>query len=136
MKSVRQQLLELVPPAPDRSAPDDALSDATYALLRSANGFDAAVDGWEVLHVVRESDVSMELVGLMHVLPIGSVVVALHLASAEGTVAWSARTARADAAWRSRSIAGIRKCLHLYARGELADLPWTWHQPISGAFGA
>ena len=76
MASVRQQLLQHFPIQPGGNEPDTDVAASLYAMLWSMEDF--TVDGWALFRVVRESDDSLDGVGLMTLLPAGEYQGVVH----------------------------------------------------------
>jgi hypothetical protein len=132
VKSVRQQLIQRFPPPPRAIEADDQLGHALYFMLWSLGDPDVTVDGWTVFKVTGETDASLDAVGLMTLLPGGSMPMALHVEAADPGISWSARASLNDEAWLSLSGSKRWKNVYLYARGELADPPWEWDRTYTG----
>jgi len=90
------------------------------------------VDGWTLLRVVQESDESLDAVGLMTLLPSGSVPMALNITADEGGLTWSVQAALQDRAWLALSDSKRWNNVYLYATGERETPPWTWGQQYRG----
>ena len=132
MKSVRQQLIQRFPPPPRAIEADDQLEHALYFMLWTLGEPDVSVDGWTVFKVTGESDASLDAVGLMTILPGGSMPIALHVEVSDRGLSWSARVSLKDEAWLSLSDSKRWNNVYLYAGGDLADPPWEWDRTYTG----
>lgn len=92
--------------------PGYELEDALYCLLRTSD-IDITVDGWEMLHIIRETDDVLETAGLMTLLPRGCVPIAVSCKACESGFVWSALIGQADEAWRSFSESKRWKSVYL-----------------------
>lgn len=131
MKSVRHQLIERFPPLPGVTEPDDQLSHALYFMLWSLS--DVTVDGWTVFKVTSESEDSLDAVGLMTLLPSGSMPMAIHVVATEQGLEWNAQVSLKDESWLSLSSSKRWKSTYLFACGDLPDPPWSWDRTYTGA---
>jgi hypothetical protein len=68
---------------------DDQVGSALYELLYGIEGLHVAVDGWEWFRIVRESADSMDVVGLMTLLPTGDVPIEINVRAAGQALNWS-----------------------------------------------
>src|SRR5688572_12629188 len=116
MASVRQQVLRQFPPQVRAAEPDEQLAAALYFMLWSIDDLD--VDGWTLFRVVRESEESLDAIGLMTLLPSGSIPIAISVKAQEGGLAWSAQVARQDPDWLALSDSKRWNRVYLYATGE------------------
>ncbi|WP_129775592.1 hypothetical protein [Peristeroidobacter soli] len=105
MESVRQQLLRLFPIQIRVDEPGADVAAAIYAMLWGLE--DLAVDGWALFRVVRESAASLEAVGLMTLLPDGSVPMSVSVKGDEMGLAWSARAGVQDQQWLALLVSGV-----------------------------
>ena len=76
------------------------------------------MDGWDYFSVIRESNDSIDAVGLMTLLPSGSVPIEVNVTRHESGFTWSVRIARLDPAWLALSDSKRWKSVYLYATGE------------------
>jgi len=132
VKSVRQQLIESFPPPPGATEADDQLGHALYFTLWSIDDPDAIVDGWTIFRVIGESDASLDAVGLMTLLPSGSMPIALHVDATHQGLNWSARVSLKDEAWLSLSASKRWNKVCLFAGGDLVEPPWAWDRTYTG----
>src|SRR5262245_14677250 len=89
MESIREQLIRKFESWTRKRDAEETLGDAVYALLRCARELDLCVDGWTVFRVMRESTDSIEAVGLMMLLPDGSIPMAVSLRTTSNGITWS-----------------------------------------------
>ena len=132
MKSVRQQLIEQFPPPPRAIEPDDPLGNALYFMLWSVSDPDISIDGWTFFKVTGESDASLNAVGIMALLPGGSMPIALRVEVTALGLSWNAQASLNDAAWLSLSDSKRWNSVYLLASGDRADPPWSWDRQYSG----
>jgi hypothetical protein len=134
MVSVREQLLRrFPPPTPDRW-PDDDLAHALYFCLWSIVDRDLTVDGWSYFRVIRESEESIDAVGLMTTLHPGKdVPIEMNVKARDGGFAWSALIGGLDPAWLALSDHGRWKRVYLYATGQREIWQWTWARQYHGS---
>lgn len=130
MQSVRQQLLRQFPIPVRVDEPDGDVANAVYMMLWSMD--DLIVDGWALFRVVRESDDSLDAVGLMTLLPTGSVPIAVNIKADETGLAWSARAGIQDEHWLALSGSKRWNAVYLYATGEREEPRWQWGQEQMG----
>jgi hypothetical protein len=133
MQSIRAQVLHHFSLDTGSQAPDDALANALYALLRSVHGTDVTVDGWAHLRIVSESKESLRAVGLMTLLPSRSAPVEVHCEVSSHGFAWSARIGRIDPPWVALSDSQRWNNVYLYALGEGAAPQWEWGEQHHGS---
>ena len=123
--TIRRQLLERFPGAVRGRVSDDDLATAVYFLLWSVDA-GVSFDGWALFQVVRESSQSLDGVGLMTLLPSGSVPIAISVREHADTIEWSMRMGCLDASWLDLSPDKQWNSVYVYAAG-WADSPrWTW----------
>jgi hypothetical protein len=79
--SVRQQVLRQFLSQTSLREADEELATALYFMLRSID--DLSVDGWALFRVIQESQDSLDAVGLMTLLPSGSVPIAVNVTTDE-----------------------------------------------------
>jgi hypothetical protein len=132
VKSVRQQLIQRFPPPPREIEADDQLGHALYRMLWSLGDPDVSVDGWTVFKLTRECDASLDGVGLMTLLPSGSMPIAVHVEAADDAITWSARASLRDETWLSLSDSKRWNKVYLYAGGDLAVPQWKWDRTYTG----
>ncbi len=132
MKSVRQQLIERFPPLPLTTAADDQLGHALYFMLRSSVDPDVSLDGWAFFKVTGESKDSLDAVGLMTLLPGGSMPMALHVGATDSGLTWNAQASLQDKAWLSLSDSKRWNNVYLFAGGDRVDPPWSWDRTYAG----
>ena len=133
MGSVRKQVLQHFPREARVREPDDEVASALYALLWSIDDTDVSVDGWSYFRVIRESEESLDAVGLMTLLPSGSVPIAINVKAQQGGFAWSVQVAHLDQAWLALSDSKRWNSVYLYATGELETPRWTWGRQHHGS---
>ncbi len=131
MSTVRNLLLERFPFARDAHEPDSELAEALYALLRT-NDVGVTVDGWDFIRIVRESQREVESVGLMSLLPGGSVPIAVQVETTPMGLAWTARVGRDDSEWQAQSDSKRWKSVYLFANGDRSDPKWAWNEAYQG----
>jgi hypothetical protein len=129
---IRQQVLRQFPIRGHAQAPDADLAAALYALLRFADGSDLIVDGWALFRVVRESDESLDALGLMTLLPTGSVPIAINVSGDEQGFAWSAHIGRQDPHWLALSDSKRWNSVYLHATDGRDEPQWTWERQSRG----
>jgi len=132
MEPIRQQLLRKFPPPPHVCVPDDQLAYAVYFMLYAINDPEVTVDGWTLFKRLRESDVSLDTVGLMTLLPSGSVPIALSVKTTEDGLVWSAQLSLRDENWLSLSDSKRWNTVYLYANGDCAEPAWRWDRCYNG----
>jgi hypothetical protein len=132
MEAVRQKVLRRFPSEANLRDPDGQISMALYSILYSIHDPDLGVDGWSFFRVVHESEDSLEVVGLMTLLPAGSVPIAMDVKSVNDELSWSARVALQDQDWIALSESKRWNRVYLYATGEQKDSPWTWGRRYQG----
>jgi hypothetical protein len=130
MESVRQQLLRLFPIQVRVDEPDGDVAAAIYAMLWAME--DLFVDGWSLFRVVRESDDSLEALGLMTLLPDGSVPISVTVKADEIGLAWSARPGLQDQQWLALSNSKRWNAVYLYATGGRDEPRWAWGREYRG----
>ena len=133
MASVREQLLHRFPPPKPRMQPDDEVAHALYFMLWHIDDQNVCVDGWTLFRIIRESENSLDAVGLMSLLPTGSVPIEVSVTATESGLVWSAQVARRDPAWLSLSDSKQWNRVYLYATGELERPQWTWERRYEGS---
>jgi hypothetical protein len=127
MGTIRELLLECFPSARGPLEPDVELADALYCLLRT-NDVGVTVDGWEYIRITRESRDALEAVGLVWLLPSGSVPIAVHVEANASGLAWKAQVGREDEEWRAQSESKRWKSVYLYATGDRSEPGWSWDE--------
>jgi hypothetical protein len=132
VKSVRQQLLDRFPPPPRAIQPDQQLGHALYFMLGAIGDPDVSVDGWKVFKVTGESDVSLDVVGLMWLLPAGSMPVALRVDVTDAGLSWRAQASLKDEGWLSLPDSKRWKNVYLFAGGDRPEPPWSWDRTYTG----
>ena len=132
MNSVRQQVLRRFPPPTSAFDADDQLGEALYRMMWKADDLDLDVDGWRFFHVVRESNDSIDAVGLMTLLSNGSIPIAIKVSAAEEGLAWVVQVARQDRDWLALSDSKQWNCVYLYATGARDEPQWTWERTYQG----
>ena len=134
MTTVRSLLLERFPFARGVEEPDAELADALYSLLRTSD-VGVTVDGWGFVRIVRESTQEVEAVGLMSLLPSGSVPIAVQVEAAPMGLAWRAQVGREDGDWQAQSESKRWKSVYLFATGGRDEPEWIWGETYSGTLG-
>lgn len=114
-------------------APDDKLAYALECLLWSIEDKDFSVDGWTYFRVKRESENALDVVGLMTLLPSGSVPIAINVQGQDKGFVWSAQIACVDADWLALSHSRQWKDVYLYATGERQTPGWRWERQYHGS---
>jgi hypothetical protein len=133
MKSAREQLLHHFPLGAPVREPEDELANSLYSLLWSVDEKDMFVDGWSYFRVVRESEDSIDAVGLMTLLPSGSVPIEIHVRRQEAGLFWLVQIARLDPDWLALSDSKRWNSVYLYATGEREIPRWTWGRQHHGS---
>jgi hypothetical protein len=132
MASVRQQLLQRFPIEARVQEPDAAVADSLYALLWPTDVSGQVVDGWILFRIVRESNDSLEAIGLMTLLPSGSVPIAVNIQADPHGLAWTAKVGQQDSHWHALSDSKRWNRVYLYATGGREEPPWTWDREHRG----
>jgi len=132
VKSIRQQLIDRFPPPPGAREPDDQLGHALYFMLWSLNDPNVTVDGWTVFKVTGESDVSLDAVGLMTLVPGGSTPMALRVNATDQGLEWNAQVSLNDEVWLSMPASKRWNNVYLFAGGHRVDPPWSWDRTYEG----
>ena len=130
MESVRQQLLRLFPIPVCVAEPDGDVAAAIYAMLWAME--DLVVDGWALFRVVHESDDSLEALGMMTLLPDGSVPISVSVKADELGLVWSARAGIQDQRWLALSNSKRWNDVYLYATGGRDEPRWAWGRECRG----
>ena len=133
MASVREQLLQRFQLTGDVREPDQELGDALYVLLYSIDLKNISVDGWNSFYVIRESRNSLDAVGLMTLLPTGSVPIEINVSSIESGFSWSVQIGRLDSEWLGMSESKQWKQVYLYATGGRDTPHWAWDRRCNGS---
>lgn len=128
--SVREQLLRRFPHRGRPNAPDGDVATAVYFMLWSMDGL--SVDGWSFFHVVRESEDCLEGLGLMTLLPTGSVPISVTIKADPAGLAWSARAGVQDPAWLALSDSKRWNAVYLHATGDREAPQWEWDRERQG----
>jgi hypothetical protein len=136
MQTVREQLVHRFPLPKGRAEPDEDVAHALYFMLWSLEDRSVAVDGWELFRIIRESGDSLDAVGLMSLLPTGSVPIEISVNATQRGLVWTAQVARRDSAWLSLSDSKQWKRVYLYATGEVERPEWTWEERYEGCVPA
>lgn len=131
MSTARSLLLEHFPSAQGEQDPDSELADALYALLRT-NDVGVTVDGWNFIRILRESQREIECVGLMWLLPHGSLPIAVRLEVTPMGLVWTAKVGRNGGEWQAKSDSKRWKSVYLYANGDRSDPEWDWNERYEG----
>ena len=131
MGAIRQLVLQQFSTATRVLEANDELAGALYHMLRMVD-VEVTVDGWELFRVVQEADDHLAAVGLMALLPGGSVPIAINVRAHQDGLAWSAQVGREDEDWLALSESKRWKSVYLYASGELQEPRWTWSSPYQG----
>jgi hypothetical protein len=130
MESIRQQLLRLFPVRVRAAEPDGDVAAAIEAMLWAME--DLAVDGWALFRVVNESDDLLEALGLMTLLPGGSVPISVSVKADELGLVWTARAGIQDPRWLALSDSKRWNDVYLYATGGRDDPRWAWGRECRG----
>ncbi|MCB0719814.1 MAG: hypothetical protein KDD65_15310 [Bacteroidetes bacterium] len=115
-------------------ASDDRNEQAfTRALEHYARSIplDVALDGWRLLHIARETQTSLHVIGLSHVLPVGELPVEFELTRQGQSTRYQARVGVDDDRWRSLTESKRWKAVYLHATSG-RDEDWNWAAAISG----
>jgi len=134
MSTVRNLLLERFPFARGGEEPDAELATALYGLLRTSD-VGVTVDGWGFVRVVRESPREVEAVGLMSLLPTGSIPIAVQVEATATGLAWKAQFGREDGEWQAQSESKRWKSVYLFASGDRREPAWVWNANHQGTLG-
>lgn len=132
MKTAREKLLREFPLKALTKGPDEELANSLYALLWSVDGLEVVVDGWSYFRVVRESPESLSAVGLMTLLPSGSIPIEIEVEATDSSLAWKVQVAQVDSEWLALSESKRWNRVYLYATGERATLQWSWGESLEG----
>ena len=100
-------------------------------MLRT-NDVGVAVDGWGFVRIVRETPRDIEAVGLMSLLPAGSVPIAVLVETTPAGLAWTAKVGRDDDEWQAQSESKRWKSVYLYANGDRSEPEWAWNDGHQG----
>lgn len=130
MASVRQQLLRQFQVELDVNEPDADVAAAFYMMLWSIQ--DLTVDGWTLFRVVRESDDALEGLGLMTLLPAGSIPMSVTVGAHEHGLAWSVRAGLQDRQWLALSGSKRWNSVYLFATGGREEPQWSWGREYQG----
>jgi hypothetical protein len=130
MATVRQQLLRQFPLQAHVNEPDGDVANAVYSMLWSLE--DLVVDGWVLFRVVHESDDSLDALGLMTLLPSGSIAMSVNIRVDERGIAWSAQVGLADQQWLALSDSKRWNSVYLYATGGRKEPQWNWAREYRG----
>jgi hypothetical protein len=130
MASVRQQLLQRFPIQARVSEPDRDVADAVYAMLWAME--DLVVDGWALFRVTQESNDSLEALGLMTLLPSGSIPMSISIRADERGLAWSAQVGDQDQEWLALSDSKRWNSVYLHATGGRETPQWNWAREFRG----
>ena len=133
MESIRQQVLRRFPPPTSAVEADDQLGEALYHMMWKVDDLELDVDGWRFFHVVRESNDSIDTVGLMTLLPGGSVAIAIKVSAADEGLAWVVQVARQDRNWLALSDSKQWNCVYVYATGARHEPQWIWDRTYQGS---
>jgi hypothetical protein len=130
MASARQRLLLQFPRRGRGVDPDGDVAEAVYSMLWSIEGL--GVDGWSLFRITQESNESLEAIGLMTLLPHGSIPIAIVVKVDEHGLAWSAKVGQQDQHWLSLSDSKRWNSVYLYASGDQKEPQWAWGRQYSG----
>lgn len=132
MLSIRERLIRRFPCDMPVREPDDAVAHALWALLWPVGGENLSVDGWSFFRVMSETDDAIGAVGLMTLLPSGSVPIAIDLARTESGFSWWVRVAAMDREWMALSDSKRWNSVYLHAAGDRETPDWTWERKYDG----
>jgi hypothetical protein len=135
MSTARSLLLDRFPFMRKAQEPESELADALYALLRT-NDVGVTVDGWGFVRIIRETPRDIEAVGLMSLLPTGSVPIAVQVETTPAGLAWTAKVGRDDSEWQAQSESKRWKSVYLYASGDRSEPGWSWDEGHQGTLGS
>ena len=90
-----------------------------------------SVDGWEVLHIVKETSDSLQVIGLMHVLPASRLPIEANFYLENREVRFSILVGEEDELWLKMSDSQKKRAVHSYVMST-APSNWHWMEPISG----
>jgi hypothetical protein len=110
--------------------PGHELETALYDMLCAID--ELTVDGWGLFRVVQESEDSLDAVGLMWLLPGGSVPMVLNVTADEAGLSWSVQAAVEDRTWLAFSESKKWNHVYLYATGARETPAWTWDRRYQG----
>lgn len=132
MPSIREEILQRFSRNDGRGERDEDLQDALYALLYTIDLENTSVDGWNYFRVTRESSDSLNAVGLMTLLPSGSVPIEISVRGGDGSFSWSVKVGRLDPSWLALSESKQWNRTYLYATGEREIPQWDWDREFHG----
>ena len=133
MTSVREKVIQHFALKGDPREPDQELGDALYVLLYSLHLEDTSVEGWHFFRVTKESTDSLAAVGLMTLLPSGTVPIEMAVQRVENELSWSVQLGRMDSDWLQMSDSKQWKAVYLYATGDRDTPEWTWGRQYQGS---
>jgi hypothetical protein len=131
MPSIREQLIKRFRLPGQMPTGMDELSSALYALLYSIGAGGLVVDDWETFYVRSESETSLAAVGLMTLLPEGSVPIEVRIESLDQGFSWTVQTVEWDS-WRRLTEARRWKDVYLYGTNSQLEPSWEWSGSYSG----
>jgi GNAT superfamily N-acetyltransferase len=130
--SVREQVLQRFGVNNPAREPDQQIGDALYDLLYTVDLNGLCVDGWMYVHVRSESPDLLLAVGLMTLLPTGSLPMEVKIQRLDDALSWDVQVGRPDTAWLASSDSKQWKSVYLYATGERDSPQWEWDRRFHG----
>jgi hypothetical protein len=98
-----------------------------------ATELEICVDGWSVFKVTKETNEQLEAVGLMTLLPSGSLPIAMNISANAGNLSWSAQVGEVDEEWQALPESKRWKKVYLFATGSDVEPQWSWGRQYRGA---
>ena len=84
-----------------------------------------------MFHVLKETETSIQGIGIMYTLPVGELPVEISLSRAPNATSYQVWVGQADDRWSSLTESKRWKAVYLYAK-EGHDSKWDWSEPVSG----
>jgi hypothetical protein len=134
MTALRRCVFERISQPGSVEDPDVRLEVCLYFMLWSISDPLVIVDGWSLFRVLEETDTSISAVGLMTLLPAGSVPIEMDITLENGGLQWTARVGSQDAAWLTYPESKRYNMVYLYAGGDREHPGWEWAREFRGAF--
>ena len=132
MESVRERLARRFDSFARKREPEEMIGDAIYALLRSASELEIVVDGWTLFKVMRESENALEAVGLMTLLPSGSIPILVNVGLGAESLTWSIQVGEQRPDWCALSESKRWNHVYLYATASTQEPPLVWGRRYQG----
>lgn len=116
--TARNHVTESLPlPEAVADGPDDELANSMYRLLWTLETSEASVDGWLYFAVIRETASEISTVGLMSLLPSGSIPIQVDVRVSDDQAQWVVRFGRMNLTWLELSESKRWNYVYLYSRG-------------------